>query len=97
MGLVPVFSHRNTDKMFRFGLRCRSRHGEMRSTKAGCKPLSRDITPTLARTGTRLGSFSSSGKSLVNWMEDGEVACDQVLMKPIILTTSACTLLSQSE
>lgn len=47
----------------------------MRST---CKPLSRDITPTLARTGTRLGSLSSSGKSLVNRMEDGEVACDQV-------------------
>lgn len=56
----------------------------MRST---CKPLSRDITPTLARTGTRLGSLSSSGKSLVNRMEDGEDACDQVL-KPFDETHS---------
>lgn len=48
----------------------------MRSTKAGYKPLGRDITPTLARARPRLGSLNSSGKSLV---ENGEVACDQVL------------------
>lgn len=81
-------------------LRSRLRHGGTAECGARkpdvSQPLSRSITPTLARTWTRLGSLSSSGRSLVKWIEGGEVACDQAL-KPFDETPSACILLSQSE